>query len=192
METISNTQEIISQSKQKLDQMSEFSKSMEQSAKTVMRDNMHRSLTKQLIDSVGAFNAYHAMFQKFTDEKLSREIRIVNPEIKDEEIEDIKKKLANGEVGGSIFAQTFVSEEHTKAREKLRYYRELYKDVIELEKQIAQLKQFFIDASILVAQQGDLINQIEHNVTKSLHYVKKGNKELAQAVQRSQKTCNIF
>ena len=142
--------------------------------------------------TVGAFNAYHAQYQKFTDEKFTREIKIVNPNINEEEIEDIKKKVQNGEVGGSIFAQTFVSEEHSRAREKLRYYKELYKDVIELEKQISQLKQFFIDASILVAQQGDLINQIEHNVSQSLNYVKKGNKELAQAVTRSQRPCVIF
>ena len=51
METITQTQEIISKSKTKLDQMQEFSKTMEQSSKTKMRDNMHRSLTKKLIDT---------------------------------------------------------------------------------------------------------------------------------------------
>ena len=51
METISGTQDIISKAKQKLDQMAELNKSMEQSSKVVMRENMHRSLTKQLIDT---------------------------------------------------------------------------------------------------------------------------------------------
>ena len=124
METISQTQDVISKAKQKLDQMAELNKSMEKSSKVVMRENMHRSLTKQLIDTVGQFNAYHAQFQQYTDQKLTREIKIVKPETTEEEIEDIKKKIQNGEGGGAIFAQTFVSEEHTKARERLRYYRD--------------------------------------------------------------------
>jgi len=68
---------------------------------------------------------------------------------------------------------------------------EQYKDIIQIEKQLSNLNQLFIDASILVEQQGDIITSIEHHVEKSLNYVEKGNQQLKQAVSRSQK-CTIF
>jgi len=59
-----------------------------------------------------------------------------------------------------------------------------------LEKQIKELKQYFIDVSILVSHQGDLINQIEYNVEKSKRHIDDGNTQLHQAVKKIQ--CSIF
>ena len=51
METISSTQDVINKAKSKLDTMADTNKSLGQTNTAVMRENMHRSLTKQLIDT---------------------------------------------------------------------------------------------------------------------------------------------
>lgn len=186
--TISDTNKIISKTKNKLDSMIETTGYSEQSNNEIMKKNIHRYLTKRFIDAIGIFNSHHIQFKHFIDEKLTREIKIVNPEISDEHLNLIKNDINNKGYTNYIYPQIFISDEHTKSYEKLRYYNELYKDVIQVEKQISQLKQLFMDASIIVVQQGDLINHIEYNVANSVKYIKKGDEQLEQGVIRSQRS----
>lgn len=185
------TQNILSQIKNKLDNISNFTKLMLESNKKEVRENIHSLLIRELSDILIQCGNLNEKHKKITDEKITREIKIINPNITINEIEMMKEKIQNNELNQSIFANTFISEEHSKARENLRYYREMYKDVIELEKQFSQIKQMFIDLSILVCYQGDLIKNIEHNVTKSKIRIQRGNKQLEQAVKRSQSKCRI-
>lgn len=190
---LSDNQQTITNAKKSLDNMKEITSVLESPIKIVIINNIHRSLTKQLFDIVNIFNIQYEKYKKYTTDQFIREINIIKPNINEEETNKLKEKLITGEETiSSVFTQSFISQEHSKAREKLRYYRELYRDTMILEKQISELKQYFIDCSVLISQQGELINQIEYNVKNSVIHIKKGNNELNKAVSRSNKTCNIF
>lgn len=186
---ITTTQTTIQNIKDQLDRLKENSQSLGEYGMGNMANNMYNFLVQDFVEKTSAFNLHYNAFRDLVDETLVREIRITHPMADEAKILEIKEQVENG--SGSVFAQSFISEEHSKARERLRGYVELYRDVKEIERQIATLKQFFIDASILVFQQGEQITSIKQNVEKSKNYVEKGNKELAQAVKRSQK-CFIF
>jgi syntaxin 1B/2/3 len=67
------------------------------------------------------------------------------------------------------------------ARSALEDVQEKHKDIQRLESSIQELHQLFVDLSVLVESQGELLNDIEHNVGTSVEYMKSGVGELVKA-----------
>lgn len=57
-----------------------------------------------------------------------------------------------------------------------------YQDVLALEASVAELHQMFLDFAILTEQQGELLDQIEHEVKAASEYIEEGNKQLTIAI----------
>ena len=58
-----------------------------------------------------------------------------------------------------------------------------YQDVLTLEKSVAELNQMFLDFALLTEQQGELLDQIEHQVKEAGDYIDAGNTELVEAIE---------
>ena len=58
-----------------------------------------------------------------------------------------------------------------------------YQDVLKLESSVAELAEMFRDFALLTEQQGELLDQIEHQVKAASDYVDEGNTELVQAIE---------
>lgn len=58
-----------------------------------------------------------------------------------------------------------------------------YQDVLTLEKSVAELNQMFLDFALLTEKQGELLDQIEHQVKGAADYVDSGNEELVEAIE---------
>ncbi|KAG5459381.1 MAG: neuronal Q-snares in complex with R-snare motif of Tomosyn, partial [Olpidium bornovanus] len=85
--------------------------------------------------------------------------------------------------GGPIFAQQMQhSGQHVEAQRALADIQEKHADIIRIEKSIL-LNQLFMDLAALVATQGDMLNQIDHNVSNAVEYTDKGVEELKKAVK---------
>jgi len=52
---------------------------------------------------------------------------------------------------------------------------------VKLERSITELHQLFVDMAVLVESQGELLNQIEHNVEQAVGFVASGNEQLVAA-----------
>ena len=52
---------------------------------------------------------------------------------------------------------------------------------MKLERSITELHQLFVDMAVLVESQGELLNQIEHNVEQAVGFVASGVDELNSA-----------
>lgn len=50
-----------------------------------------------------------------------------------------------------------------------------------LESSISQLNQLFLDLASITTTQGELLDQIEYNVTQSKEYIEEGNVDLEKA-----------
>merc|ERR1712130_673741 len=94
--------------------------------------------------------------------KAERQIRHINPDVTDEEV-DIIMRSEGGREGQ--FQQSFLAG---GVNESIKHaYTNVsgkYQDIIALEQSVAELHQMFLDFSFLTEQQGDLIDQIKHNV----------------------------
>jgi len=58
-----------------------------------------------------------------------------------------------------------------------------YQDVLTLEASVQELHQMFLDFALLTEQQGDLLDQIEHQVKAASEYIDDGNKDMVQAIE---------
>ncbi|KAE9548367.1 hypothetical protein FO519_008419 [Halicephalobus sp. NKZ332] len=60
-----------------------------------------------------------------------------------------------------------------------------HQDIIKLEKSLSELHNMFLDISILVENQGDLLNNIEINVASTVEYIQKARRNVNQAREMS-------
>lgn len=58
-----------------------------------------------------------------------------------------------------------------------------YQDVLTLEASVAELHQMFLDFALLTEQQGELLDQIQHQVQAASDYIEEGNQEMVQAIE---------
>lgn len=77
------------------------------------------------------------------------------------------------------------------AKDALAYIENKHKDILRLEQSIQELHQLFLDMAILVESQGELIDQIEYNVSQSVAYTREAVKELRTANQYQKKSRKV-
>ena len=58
-----------------------------------------------------------------------------------------------------------------------------YQDVKCLEQSVAELHQMFLDFALLVEQQGELLNNIEHQVRQAADHVEEANKDVYHSIE---------
>jgi len=105
--------------------------------------------------------------------------RIVKPTASKEEIE---QAFDSGDIQPEIFTQQILQGPgHAAARNALADIQERHRDITRLETSIAELHQLFLDMSLLVESQGELLDQIEYTVSQSVNYTGKAVEELRTA-----------
>ena len=60
--------------------------------------------------------------------------------------------------------------------------------ILELERKLLELNQVFLDMSVLVEAQGEMIDNVESHVTRSVEYVQQGHVELKKALAYQKNT----
>ena len=58
-----------------------------------------------------------------------------------------------------------------------------YQDVKALEQSVAELHQMFLDFALLVEQQGELLNNIEHQVRQAADHIEEANKDVHTSIE---------
>jgi len=112
--------------------------------------------------------------------KVKRQVQVVKPDCTDEDVERVmkteggkdalyKEKILAGGVNDQI------KTTYAKVAGK-------YQDVLTLEQSVAELHQMFLDFALLTEQQGELLDQIEFQVTQANDYVEEGNVDLVEAI----------
>merc|ERR1711865_1090474 len=109
--------------------------------------------------------------------------KIVKPDATDDEVE---QELEGG--GEAIFTEHMLASKNAQARAALEDVQEKHKDIQKLEKSIEELHQLFVDLSVLVESQGELLDTIEYSVSQSLSYTKTGVQELEKANEYARKS----
>jgi hypothetical protein len=67
----------------------------------------------------------------------------------------------------------------------LQEVQDTYEDVRRLEASILELHKMFMDLALLVEQQGEMLDQIEFQVKSAGDYVKTGNEQIEQAIEKA-------
>lgn len=147
------------------------------------RQNMYNTLVKKFISLVQEYQEMQTTFKNKYRDRVGRQLKVVKPDATLDEIEEIIDS------GGdkNIFTQQMLGEQSTQAaRNALADIQDKHKDIVRLEQSIVELHQLFVDMSVLVETQGEMLDQIEYSVQQAHQYVDKGVKQLEKA-KESQK-----
>jgi len=179
---ISETNKVVSSTHKKLEEMAEENKKADGKksatpAEIRIRNNMHGNLCKKFTAVARAYGDVQTAYQNSSRERLARQCKVVRPDLKDEEIDAIADQGDD-----AVFRDAILEHDlRDKARQALSYVENKHNDIVRLNNSIMELHQLFVDMSVLVAQQGELIDQIEDNCNMAAEYTSQGVKAIREA-----------
>eukprot|EP00547_Thalassionema_nitzschioides_P000842 CAMPEP_0194199184 /NCGR_PEP_ID=MMETSP0156-20130528/293_1 /TAXON_ID=33649 /ORGANISM="Thalassionema nitzschioides, Strain L26-B" /LENGTH=290 /DNA_ID=CAMNT_0038924041 /DNA_START=125 /DNA_END=994 /DNA_ORIENTATION=+ len=146
-----------------------------------VRENLLNTLTRKFIDEMKAYQASQQNYKTDIQKKMKRQVKVVKPDATDEEVEEIMKSEGGRD---ALYKQTIlaggVNDEIRTVTAKVAGK---YQDVKRLEESVAELHQMFLDFALLVEQQGELLNSIEHQVRQAADHVETGNQDVHGAIE---------
>ncbi|KAJ3055677.1 Syntaxin-1A [Rhizophlyctis rosea] len=149
-----------------------------------IRVTQHGGLTKRFLDVMMEYKDIQKKYQDKYKQRLQRQFLIVKPQATPEEVE----KMVSGETG-PVFAQQIMSSgQRGEARRALQDIQDRHQDIVRIERSIIELQQLFMDMSVLVAAQGEVLNQIEVHVSNAVDHTEQGVQALGKAVKLQKKT----
>eukprot|EP00033_Pygsuia_biforma_P000151 GCRY01000195.1.p1 GENE.GCRY01000195.1~~GCRY01000195.1.p1 ORF type:complete len:307 (-),score=82.69 GCRY01000195.1:756-1676(-) len=141
--------------------------------------NTHASKFLALMQEYGEMQGRH---KKEYRNRVERQCKIVKP---DATADEIDRALENK---SSIFAEHILEQPgHAAAKSAYTEIQERHREILRLEQSINELHQLFVDMAILVDAQGNLIDHIEMNISKSVAFTEKGVEEMKKAVKHQKK-----
>jgi len=187
------TNNLIQEVKVKLKKMEEnnkdFVKKNKNSAETRIRQSMQQTLSKKFVDLMTEYQTAQQEYKIKYKERVQRQYKIAKPDASQEEIAQAMDSGTN-----DVFAQQILNASHAAAKNALLDIQARHQEILKIEKSINELHQLFVDMAVLVESQGELIDQIEHNVLQSVNYTDKGVQELqtARKYQKKSKKENVL
>jgi len=146
-------------------------------ADTRIRRNMHVTLSKKFVDIMQDFQGVQTDYKTKYRERIQRQAEIVEPNITREEVDEI---IETGNAD-KIFSSKTLDDRRQQAQQAFIYITEQQRDLRELERSIHHLHQMFIDMATIVEAQGELLDQVEHNISNAVEYTSKAVEELRKA-----------
>jgi len=138
-----------------------------------IRETQHVSLVRNFSNVMTRYNDIQARHKKKYRDAIKRQCKIVDPQVTDEVIDAY---VENGQS-----AEIFKGVRLEKAEEQLNAVKDRHEDIKRLERSLMELHEMFVDMSILVSEQGDMVDRIETQVAKSAEYVESAKKKLVKA-----------
>jgi len=187
---IDGTNKLVTEIRSKLDEMKKQNTvyAKEKSATPTeirIRTNMQGTLTQKFLELATEYQEVQTTYKNKYQEKIERQYKIAKPDATPEEIEDA---IESGDSSKVFANQILDSHLHQQAKNALAYIEARHADIKRIEASIQQLHQLFVDMAILVDAQGEMLNQIEYNVSTSVAYTAKGVEELKSAVKLQKKS----
>ena len=156
----------------------------------IIKDDSDLRLKKNLFDAM--IKKYHNVIQKFQSEesemKQIKETRL----IRDAEIglgQDLTEKekeniIEDPKMIQQIYENKLKGKPHNKLQNVVRDLQERHEDIKKLEKSIIELSNMINELNKLVQYQGEMIDNIVENVSKSKDYITKAEKELVAGKEK--------
>ena len=156
----------------------------------IIKDDSDLRLKKNLFDAM--IKKYQNVIQKFQSEesemkqiketKLIRDAEIgLGRDLTEKEKENI---IEDPKMIQQIYENKLKGKPHIKLQNAVRDLQERHKDIKKLEKSIIELSNMITELNKLVQYQGEMIDNIVENVSKSKDYITKAEKELVAGKEK--------
>ncbi|KIJ34687.1 hypothetical protein M422DRAFT_181831 [Sphaerobolus stellatus SS14] len=161
-ESVSNSRALIDDLKARIDNL----RKQEGGDKTdrKIRAEQTAVVARRFVEYIQRYQQVEKQYRDHCRDRVKRQLKIVNPNATQEEIE----AAANQHENQQVFAQALqTSTRYGESRAAFKEVQERYNDIKRIENQLAELAQLFNDMSILVAQQDETIKEIEHSAEQT-------------------------
>jgi len=146
-----------------------------------IRKNLTNTLTRKFVDVMKEYQNAQTKYKTDIKKKVKRQVQIVKPDATTEEIDAVFK--SGGGAGEVLKSAILTGEAADSIRNAYQNVADKYQDVLTLEASVAELHQMFLDFALLTEKQGELLDQIEHQVKDASEYIDEGNAEMVQAIE---------
>ncbi|XP_057796654.1 syntaxin-132-like isoform X1 [Salvia miltiorrhiza] len=152
------------------------------------RTNMTNALTKKFKDLMTEFQTLRQRIEEEYREVVERRVITVTGTRPDEETINHLIETGNSE---QIFQQAMQESGRGQVMNTLEEIQERHDAVKEIEKKLLDLHQIYLDMAVLVEAQGDILDNIESQVTNAVDHVQSGTTALqnARELQKSSRKC---
>lgn len=117
---------------------------------------MQGMLGRQLKGLLDEFQAAQQDYKIKSRQRIERQIKIVKPNYSQQDVDSAMDGHAEQIFAGQIMAST----SHAMAVNALADVQERHQDIVKLERSITQLHQLFVELSVIVGVQGDVIDHM--------------------------------
>lgn len=146
-----------------------------------IRENLSNTLTRKFVDVMKEYQNAQTKYKTDIKKKVKRQVQIVKPDATSEEIDAVFK--SGGGSGEVLKSAILTGEAADSIRNAYMNVADKYQDVLTLEASVAELHQMFLDFALLTEKQGELLDQIEHQVKEASDYIDQGNTEMVEAIE---------
>uniref|UniRef100_A0A7N6AMG4 Syntaxin-3 n=1 Tax=Anabas testudineus TaxID=64144 RepID=A0A7N6AMG4_ANATE len=152
------------------------------SADMRIRKSQHAVLSRKFVEVMTKYNEAQVDFRERSKGRIQRQLEITGRATTDEELEEM---LESG--NAAVFTAGIVDSGISK--QALSEIESRHKDIVRLESSIKELHDMFVDIAMLVESQGDIIDNIEQNVSKSVDHITAAKEQTKKAVRYQTKAC---
>ncbi|XP_037396373.1 syntaxin-3a isoform X2 [Pygocentrus nattereri] len=146
------------------------------SADTRIRKSQHAVLSRKFVDVMTKYNEAQVDFREKSKGRIQRQLEITGKATTDEELEEMLE-------GGNAAVFTAGIIDSGISKQALSEIESRHKDIVRLESSIKELHDMFVDIAMLVESQGDIVDNIEVNVSKAVDHIVVAKTETKKAVR---------
>uniref|UniRef100_A0A3Q4AIF1 t-SNARE coiled-coil homology domain-containing protein n=1 Tax=Mola mola TaxID=94237 RepID=A0A3Q4AIF1_MOLML len=155
------------------------------SADMRIRKSQHAVLSRKFVEVMTKYNEAQVDFRERSKGRIQRQLEITGKATTDEELEEM---LESG--NAAVFTAGIVDSGISK--QALSEIEARHKDIVRLESSIKELHDMFVDIAMLVESQGDIVNNIEQNVSKSVDHIMVAKEQTKKAVRYQTKARKVM
>lgn len=150
-----------------------------------VRENLVNTLLRKFIDEMKRYQNSQMQYKTDVKKKVTRQVQMIKPEATDQEVDQIMRSEGGRE---ALYQQQILSGGvNDQIKTQYRAVAGKYQDILTLEASVAELHQMFLDFALLTEQQGELLDQIEYQVTSAADYVEDANVDVYEAIEYQKK-----
>ncbi|XP_029018524.1 syntaxin-2 isoform X2 [Betta splendens] len=147
-----------------------------------VQKSQHAVLSRKFVEAMTQYNETQVSFRERSKGRIRRQLEITGRVTTNEELEEM---LESGNL--HIFTSDIISDSQI-TRQAVNEIESRHQDIMRLESSIRELHALFMDMAMLVESQGEMVNNIEKNVSNAAEYVCRAKEETKKAVRYQKKS----
>lgn len=143
--------------------------------------NLYSACLKQFEKTAEKFNIEQNNVSDYLKQSILRDAEIyLEKKLTEDEKENI---LINPQVVQQLINSKLEGQAHTTMVNKVNELASRHQDILKLEKSVNEVYQLFVDLQVLVKQQGEIIDNIEANISTAKDCVIQGELDIGESYQ---------